>query len=323
MDIEIFVDEIKKSGLSKFQTKLSIIRAYVLEFYQHYETRWIIKKLIENEGISTTGARLSKIAHDLGIKKARISERFAYNKTEFIFPNGVSGVSEYSTGKNLIIKVYPHGLDGCPMLVAVDAERIRDRVENNRVNSFNLTSRITAKKILNLPEGHFYCNQCNTVYPRSFARQKGVHGGSKCKTCYNKQRLKEYKDPMKKKRAKIYQLTQYMITGYDSAGNAYKGLSKCKEFGKQINRPTQGYKYLGCTSEEFQQYIQGLLPEEWTLEDRGTLWELDHIEPLSNFNLMDDTEMKKAAHHTNVRPLAKAENRGRRASGIANWGKHD
>ena len=315
------VKEIRDSDLSPKQVEMAIIRSYALEYYEYRDLDDILQDLQTQEGIVTSITNFQKLAWSMGVKRIpksyRICNDAVLNKDVFTFPNGAKGYSEYTIKKDslycLVMKVYAKNLD----LIVI--------VKYNRIDSDKKTieTKISPKTILNLPEGHFYCNECNTVHPRSFARQKGDHGGCKCKTCYNKQRSKEHKDPMKKKRSKIYQLTQFMINGRTSSGDPYKGLPKQTVFGKEINRPTQGYKYLGCTSEEFQQYIHGLLPEGWTLEDRGTLWELDHIEPLSNFNLMDDTEMKKAAHHTNVRPLGKTENRGRRASGVANWGKHD
>lgn len=307
------VKKIRNSGLTEKQIEMAIKRAYIQEYYQFDYVDEIIHALNAEQGIKISHNNVLALASEMGIKSTTHAYKALVNKNIFTLPNGTVGYPEYTikedSGERLVFRVSAKNFD---LLAAPSSGSVDWKNKTINVNIFS-------KVILNLPEGHFYCNECNTVHPRSFARQKGVSGGNKCKTCYNKQRLKECKDPMKKKRAKIYQLTQFMITGYDSSGNPYKGLKK-----RRLDKnPTQGYKYLGCTSEEFQQYIQGLLPEGWTLEDRGTLWELDHIEPLSNFNLMDDTEMKKAAHFTNVRPLAKSENRGRRESMIATWGKDD
>jgi len=310
------VKEIRNSGLTKKQTEMAIKRAYIREYYECDSVDNIIHVLSVEQDIDISRQGVLYLASEMGIKSTTQAYKALINKNIFTFPNGAVGYPEYTIKEGnvekLVLKVIAENFD---LLVAVRSSVDWDEKLVNR--------KISSKVILNLPKGQFYCNECNTVHPRSFARQKGVSGGNKCKTCYNKQRLKEHKDPMKRKRAKIYQLTQYMITGRNSMGIPYKGLPKRKEFGKEVDKPTQGYEYLGCTSEEFQRYIEGLLPEGWTLEDRGTLWELDHIEPLSNFNLMKKSEMKKAAHYTNVRPLAKSKNRARRTSMVASWGKDD
>jgi hypothetical protein len=318
VDLKILTKEIRQRGLSKTQTRLSIIRAYVFEYYTYSNLDWMVYEIQAEEGISTNIAHLKKLAKDMGVRRASRSETAVYNQTAIIFQNGACGFADHyftdDTGREWVAaKIYVNGSDTDYILVKVNVPK---KINGN---IFSAKTRITSKTVLNVDEDHFYCNGCNAVHPRSFARQKGVSGGNTCKSCYNKKRLKEFKDPMKRKRCKIYQLTHMMITGFDTSGNPYRGLNK-KRIGKG---PTDGYKYLGCTSEEFQQYIEGQLPSGWTLSDRGTLWELDHIEPLSNFNLMNDSEMKKAAHFTNIRPLAKSKNRGRRASGVASWGKDD
>ena len=43
-------------------------------------------------------------------------------------------------------------------------------------------------------------------------------------------------------------------------------------------------------------------------------WEninLDHIQPLSSFELTDPNQLKEAAHYTNIQPLLKSDNRSK------------
>lgn len=66
---------------------------------------------------------------------------------------------------------------------------------------------------------------------------------------------------------------------------------------------------LGCTYDEARAHIIGQLPPHWTAEDYGMKWEIDHIRPLSSFNLLEREQLLQAAHYTNLRPMCKKLNR--------------
>ncbi len=66
---------------------------------------------------------------------------------------------------------------------------------------------------------------------------------------------------------------------------------------------------LGCSFKEFHAYLRSHYTPGMTDDNHGTYWEVDHIIPLSAFNLANPVEMKAAAHHSNIRPLEKSLNR--------------
>ena len=67
-------------------------------------------------------------------------------------------------------------------------------------------------------------------------------------------------------------------------------------------------KDLGCSIEEFQLKFESLFTDGMTWGNWGTVWHLDHIIPLSFFNLEDETEFKVAVHYTNLQPLQVTDN---------------
>lgn len=66
-------------------------------------------------------------------------------------------------------------------------------------------------------------------------------------------------------------------------------------------------KDLGCNIEEFKNYIAKKFKQDMCWDNYGG-WHLDHIKPLSKFNLSDRGEFVKAAHFTNYQPLWAKDN---------------
>ena len=68
-------------------------------------------------------------------------------------------------------------------------------------------------------------------------------------------------------------------------------------------------KYLGCSIKEYKLYLEQQFNENMNWENYGTYWEIDHINPISSFNLLEENEAKQAFHFTNTQPLTIEENR--------------
>jgi len=68
-----------------------------------------------------------------------------------------------------------------------------------------------------------------------------------------------------------------------------------------------GIKYLGCSIEEFKNYIYNQFQPEMTWDNYGKEWELDHRIALLNFDLTKEEDLKIACNFTNIQPLWKED----------------
>lgn len=63
--------------------------------------------------------------------------------------------------------------------------------------------------------------------------------------------------------------------------------------------------YLGCNIETYKKYLEPQFLSPFTWENHGNIWEIDHIEPLSSFDLSKEENIYKAFNYKNTRPIFK------------------
>jgi len=68
-------------------------------------------------------------------------------------------------------------------------------------------------------------------------------------------------------------------------------------------------KDLGCSIEELKTYLESKFQSNMTWDNWSrTGWHIDHIRPLSSFDLSDPVQVKLACHYTNLQPLWAKDN---------------
>jgi hypothetical protein len=78
------------------------------------------------------------------------------------------------------------------------------------------------------------------------------------------------------------------------------------------NKSNSSKELLGCSIEDYILYLEKHFNQNMTWENYGTYWEIDHIQPISSFDLTQEKEVKKCFNYKNTIPLSINENRKKR-----------
>ena len=118
------------------------------------------------------------------------------------------------------------------------------------------------------------CKYCNEIK----SKERFRHNRLKCKDC-------ERDEPLEK----------------------LKRVIRSRIFNAINHKNNHTFEYLGCKSSD---YLNWLLYNDngYTLENRGKEWHIDHVIPLSKFNLEDEEQQKIAFNWRNTMPLSAKEN---------------
>ena len=76
---------------------------------------------------------------------------------------------------------------------------------------------------------------------------------------------------------------------------------------KNAKKNSKVYDLLGCSLESFKKHMENQFSSGMSWSNIGK-WHIDHIYPLSKFDLTKLEEQKKAFHYTNMQPLWAKDN---------------
>ena len=76
---------------------------------------------------------------------------------------------------------------------------------------------------------------------------------------------------------------------------------------------------LGCSIEDLKIYIADKFYDGMSWENRGIVWQLDHIKPLASFDLAQRNQLLEACHFTNLQPLTINDHKLKTAMERTKW----
>jgi hypothetical protein len=90
-----------------------------------------------------------------------------------------------------------------------------------------------------------------------------------------------------------------------------KGNIRSRIYQSLQNRSDSSEKLLGCSIENYIVHLERQFDKNMNWENYGTYWEIDHISPISKFDLTNEDELKVCFNYKNTRPLTIDENRAK------------
>lgn len=179
-------------------------------------------------------------------------------------------------------------------------------------------------------EGKKRCTKCDSIkFFEDYSPQKAGFMGrtARCKVCANEyDKDFQSKNPIRAKRdkspeAKEYR-KQYVAENKDwwrKYEREYRSSrrqedmffkiksnlsSRLSDLIKNRSVGQRTVELLGCDKDTFLQYLESQFTEGMTWENYGLKgWHVDHIIPISSYDLTNEDEVKKACHYTNLQPL--------------------
>ena len=77
---------------------------------------------------------------------------------------------------------------------------------------------------------------------------------------------------------------------------------------QNVRKTNKTFDLLGCSHSFFKNWIIHQLYGNMTLENYGSVWQIDHCLAITSFNLLDENDMKKCFNWINLRPMYCSEN---------------
>lgn len=183
----------------------------------------------------------------------------------------------------------------------------------------NYRKNLSKRSSIDIPKTKI-CPNCKVEKSSiEFSKEKSSADGlhSRCKYCESEYRkLDKTKKLTNERRRNRYENDEIYKLRSILRGFIRRSIHLAKKSSnKDIKKAKKSLEYLGCTIEELKNHLEKQFyshpntGEEMTWENHSYEgWHVDHIKPLSTFDLTKEKEIMKANHYTNLQPLWAEEN---------------
>lgn len=185
-----------------------------------------------------------------------------------------------------------------------------------------------------------HCVSC--LHERTAAARKS-ESGRKRRAAQTREYMKQYRASEKYKEYEISPRGKCRVLKYMKSE---KGKEKRREWVKSETEAAKSYRVadalrtrlrnamngrakvasaiqsLGCSVAELRSRLEAMFQDGMSWENYGE-WHIDHIRPLSSFDLSDKEQVKSACHFTNLQPLWAKDNISKGAKSVENWQRSD
>ena len=163
------------------------------------------------------------------------------------------------------------------------------------------------------------CSKCKEQKDTScFSKNKSKYRGynTYCKSCMSSYYQENFESISARKKEYAEENKDVLRAAYlkrlkenTNAGVAHALRTRINQAIRKNSKKGSAVRDLGCSIDFLVKYLESKFQDGMTWENRGIhTWHIDHIIPLSSFNLEDEEQFKKAVHYTNLQPLWAKDN---------------
>jgi hypothetical protein len=179
-------------------------------------------------------------------------------------------------------------------------------VRNASAKGRTLPSCNGCQKVLttkNNATGH--CKECSKLLPRKPRGKNAVPAWNKGKSIYANEAERKAAINASRKALRLSRTAEHHLA------DRIRTLIRNSLRRASANKASKTAVLLGCSTNDFKSYLEARFSDEMSWENYGNgkgQWNIDHITPISLFDLVDIAQQKAAFHYTNCQPLWAVDN---------------
>lgn len=159
------------------------------------------------------------------------------------------------------------------------------------IKEYQLKWRGTKREELLIKSQNYYEN--NKDHKKSYDKDYRLSNSEKIKN-----RLRDNKDSINIRANKYSKLRRIKDINFRISHSIRTRISSITK----NKKPSSAIKEIGCSVDDLKLHLESKFQIGMTWDNYGK-WHIDHIKPLSKFNLLNLEEFKEACHYSNLQPL--------------------